>query len=216
VEVLSGEGRVSYELAPSTALVATDCALCGHPLRDAVSVEIGVGPICRKKYGYTEAQAPANVMQARVEARAAFDGELPATLDEALCACDARRAANILIHRAAVEQLSPRTRHLTAAISALGFTAVADRLVERIAGRDAVRITTEGDRLVVHAPFNYAFNDHARTIPGSHWNQDLRARIVPAAQKRALWAALRASFPEGTLVVGTRVVVLAGNPRRAA
>ena len=49
-----------YESAPATSLVATNCACCGHPLLDAVSVEAGVGPECRKRYGYGEAQAPAD------------------------------------------------------------------------------------------------------------------------------------------------------------
>lgn len=40
-----------YENAPATKLVATDCAACGRPLVDAPSVESGMGPHCRRKYG---------------------------------------------------------------------------------------------------------------------------------------------------------------------
>jgi len=33
-------------------MVATDCLICGTPLVDAKSVEIGIGPTCRKRHGY--------------------------------------------------------------------------------------------------------------------------------------------------------------------
>jgi hypothetical protein len=41
---------MSYENAPATKMLATHCAACGRPLVDAVSVETGLGPDCRKKY----------------------------------------------------------------------------------------------------------------------------------------------------------------------
>lgn len=40
-----------YENAPATQMLATHCAACGRPLVDAVSVESGMGPDCREKYG---------------------------------------------------------------------------------------------------------------------------------------------------------------------
>ena len=42
---------MSYENAPATHLVATECCVCNRPLVDAVSVETGMGPTCREKYG---------------------------------------------------------------------------------------------------------------------------------------------------------------------
>jgi hypothetical protein len=42
---------MGYENAPATTLVATNCACCGRALVDAVSVETGIGPECRKKFG---------------------------------------------------------------------------------------------------------------------------------------------------------------------
>lgn len=41
----------NYETAPATRLLATKCAVCGRPLVDAQSVEVGVGPECRKRNG---------------------------------------------------------------------------------------------------------------------------------------------------------------------
>lgn len=43
---------MSYENAPATKLLATRCAVCARPLVDAVSVEAGIGPDCREKYGF--------------------------------------------------------------------------------------------------------------------------------------------------------------------
>lgn len=45
---------MSYETLNSTRILATRCAVCARPLRDAVSVELGIGPDCREKYGYSE------------------------------------------------------------------------------------------------------------------------------------------------------------------
>lgn len=40
-----------YETAPATEMLATHCCACGRALVDAVSVESGMGPDCREKYG---------------------------------------------------------------------------------------------------------------------------------------------------------------------
>lgn len=42
----------NYLNAPATKLLATHCAVCARPLVDAKSVELGIGPDCRKKYGF--------------------------------------------------------------------------------------------------------------------------------------------------------------------
>jgi len=39
---------MSYLNAPATKMMATNCVSCGRPLVDAKSVEIGMGPECRK------------------------------------------------------------------------------------------------------------------------------------------------------------------------
>lgn len=43
---------MSYENAPQTYLLATHCCICSKELCDSASVEAGIGPVCRKKYGY--------------------------------------------------------------------------------------------------------------------------------------------------------------------
>lgn len=55
---------MTYESLKSTLILATHCAICARPLRDAVSVEIGIGPDCREKYGYAEGVTDENRAQA--------------------------------------------------------------------------------------------------------------------------------------------------------
>jgi hypothetical protein len=41
---------MSYINDPNTRRLATNCFICRTPLRDAKSVELGIGPVCRKKH----------------------------------------------------------------------------------------------------------------------------------------------------------------------
>lgn len=43
---------MSYQNSAACKIVATNCCCCGKPLVDAKSVETGMGPVCRKKYGF--------------------------------------------------------------------------------------------------------------------------------------------------------------------
>jgi hypothetical protein len=59
---------MSYESAPATKMLATQCACCGRALVDAASIEAGMGPTCRKQHGYAAAQvAPAKEPHGRPE-----------------------------------------------------------------------------------------------------------------------------------------------------
>ena len=65
--------NTGYENSPACQLLATACAACGRPLVDSLSVETGMGPICREKYGYNlpgleGTRAAANALVHRVAA----------------------------------------------------------------------------------------------------------------------------------------------------
>jgi len=70
---------MGYEQALSTKKLATHCILCGQPLRDPISVETGVGPICRAKNGYNEAGNPETRVQCSKLIHAAAQPGLTAT-----------------------------------------------------------------------------------------------------------------------------------------
>lgn len=95
---------MSYESAPATLLVATQCAVCARPLVDSESVNTGMGPECRKKHGYT-IDAPA----------------------------DARNTANRLVHGIALDRNSLDSLKACDTLESLGFTKLAAILRKRIA-----------------------------------------------------------------------------------
>lgn len=105
---------MSYENSAACRSAATSCVACGRALVDAVSVEAGVGPICRKKYGY--------------------DVDVPE---------ENRAEANRLIYRAALDETSDTERlEIANAVADLGFVAFADKIRKRF-GKGAVRLVVE-------------------------------------------------------------------------
>jgi len=117
---------MSYESAPATQLVATHCCACNRPLVDAKSVELGIGPVCRKKHGF----------------------DMP--VDDAT-----RKAANALVYQIAAAPQGLQCLEKIAQVRELGFAVLADRLESRVArvrvamvdGR--VRLTTPYDAAFV-------------------------------------------------------------------
>jgi len=94
---------MGYESLKSTQLLASHCAVCARPLRDAVSVELGIGPDCRRKHGYDSAITEEN-----------------------------RAEANRLIYLIADAQTGIKAIDGARALKALGFTLLADRIVSRL------------------------------------------------------------------------------------
>ena len=92
-----------YENAPATKMIAVSCACCARPLVDAVSVELGIGPDCRKKY--------LAMGEASEEARA---------------------EANALIHKIACVQEGVEAFEACKALHKLGFQTVSARIMERL------------------------------------------------------------------------------------
>ncbi len=158
-----------YEDAPATKMLATNCACCARPLLDALSVESGMGPICRSKHGFSGKHAPQVSDEDRVK-------------------------ANKIVYAIA---LGLPTEHLAAAIKDLrdlGFTLLASVLEDR-----NVAVTIEGNdvaTLRVYTPFNEAMVAGFRTIPGRRWSAEHKANIIPATQpaRAALWALLKKHF----------------------
>ena len=94
---------MGYEDAPATKMLATHCAVCARSLVDAVSVNSGIGPECRKKWGYF------------------------VDVDE-----EAREEANKLVHMVAVEQTGANAAKACERLRELGFVKLADRILQRV------------------------------------------------------------------------------------
>jgi Family of unknown function (DUF6011) len=95
---------MSYENAPATKMLATHCAACGRPLVDAVSIETGLGPICRDKYGYNT--------------------EVAETI---------RKLANTIVYTIALDPQGLKALQNAEALREIGFPLLADVITKRIA-----------------------------------------------------------------------------------
>lgn len=169
---------MGYENAPATKMLATHCAMCARPLVDARSVDLGIGPDCRKKHGFNE------------------------VVDE-----EARAAANRIVHAVALARANGAPLEgdwdaLTAstALAGLGFRKLADVLAKRAAvvRVEATRIpvvnsVASTEVLLVFAPYNEAANETWRRI-GARWDKERKCRVLPASRRALLWDALKKHY----------------------
>lgn len=221
---------MSYETAPATIMLATQCACCRRPLVDAVSIETGMGPVCRKRHGFNAADTAADWsavagamlaasghnFAALTERATTGDADAVLVLEDALrerlpeCSVEswltknARELANAMVHRIAVEGLSIRTAPLVEGVRALGFATLANVLTDRAA---AIRIERENGRIYVTAPFSERFLDYGKRIPSRRWvpNEGKKGgrTSFEAAYGTLVLEALRRSFPDA-LVAGPK------------
>lgn len=201
----------TYTDAPATDLLATACCLCGRPLLDAASVERGIGPTCAKNAGVGDAAHAADWERvAKVLARVSL----------APASDDARREANRLVHRIGHDPLAAEVPHLIEAIEALGYLKLAATLAAHITPV-TVRVEVEGDTLAVSADLPHgevfdAFVAAMRNLPGRRWNGERKVNVVPLRSRAALWDALKDCLPDGSVVIGTRVMVVRNEKVAAA
>jgi len=199
---------MSYENATSTLLLATHCAVCHRALRDAESVERGVGPDCAQNYGYDAAQTAPRWLLVDL----ALDGITVEAYKGV--SSDPKTLANALVHRVALqfrdEAKTEENGRLIAAIRATGFTTLADKLAEGIKEwkRPEIQVALEGDKLVVTSS---ALSDVAfaallaavRAVPGRKWDAGRKASLLPVVEKRRFWGLLQ-SLPAGVLIKSTK------------
>jgi hypothetical protein len=199
---------MSYENAPGTELIATSCACCARPLLDAVSVETGVGPDCRRKFGFNEAQQPADMQGAFALLASLATTETAETFLAPFRCGEAspRELSNLLVHRIAAAQIGEHVNAYTNAIRALGFVKLADRIAERIA---KVVIEADANELTVKVPYSEEAVHAFRKVPGRRWDREAKVYRLPATSKRALFNVLRDLFPGVTARGPKGVFVLA-------
>jgi hypothetical protein len=188
---------MSYENAPATKMLATHCACCARPLVDATSVEVGVGPECRKKHGFDKPDVEVELASA-----CALAATLPADVyAEVAGAGSTREACNRLVYRIAAEQDGPLVNAMTDAVRALGFVRLALRIVARVA---TVLIDRQGESIVVRSPYSESALPILRAVPGRRFEKlgangkkDPR-NVFPATSAKPLLAALAKAFPGAT------------------
>ena len=162
-------------------LLATNCICCGRALVDALSVEMGIGPICRVKF-------------------------MPVGTD---LSDESRVQANKLVYKGAVAAQTGNISVVMIVVKELreiGFEMLADTVEARfdlgisktIRNAD-ITISVVGDRFVVRTPFRRgdkeAFINAWRNISGRGFNRQEKCNTVPLSEKSALWSLLTKFFP---------------------
>lgn len=192
---------MSYENAPATLLLATHCACCGRPLVDAASVEAGVGPECRKRHGFADAQLEPDwsAVARETDGLVAVAELFPHGIDAAeatwrLGGLETRRVANLLVNRIAAYQQGPHVAQLTNAVRALGFVKLAARIAHRLA---TVRIDEAGGEYLVRTPYTEEGHYQLKSLPyaARRFDRSARGWRVLRHAKRELFGALRRAFP---------------------
>ena len=182
---------MGYESAPATKILATHCACCGRPLVDATSVETGVGPDCRARFGYADAQDPADWQRVLIE----LDGFVAvADINPTM---EPRKAANWLVYHIAADQAGPHVVAMTNAVAALGFTTLAARISKRLA---PIQIELQGQEYVVKSPYIENAPNWASSVPGARWDREAKRRRVPVSSRQALFQALKRAYPGSTAI----------------
>ena len=165
---------MGYESAVSTILLATHCCVCGKALRDAISVELGIGPECR--HGAT--------------------GGISTAQQEA-CNRLTHQAA-LFAQQGDIEGV----RRFADEVRALGLVELGDKIAHRFVNAErkakiVIVATGDGRSLAVETPFKRSASGEFiaawRSIPGRTYRSG--KNIIPVESKPALWALLVRFFP---------------------
>lgn len=191
-----------YENSPACRMLATHCACCGRPLVDADSVEFGIGPVCRERYGFNEVQADPNWAEVTAVLLQIGDAELESNVLKNVT--DVRAAANILTAFAARYQGQPMAIFASRAIAKLGYRKLAAKIAAH-AGAIETWFDSHpalGETVAVSAPFNPCFagalkgQGIARVFDRDGQSASGQKKVwhVKAADRKALWRALSECF----------------------
>jgi hypothetical protein len=170
-------------------LVATRCACCAKELKDALSGELGIGPVCRKHYF-----RPSDVStKPDWAAGVCFAANFEPTLDTSTWT-DARTACNTLIKLYSLDVAG--RKWVPEAVYALGYTKLAEKLAQR-GGRVEIRPSEDGSTFVIRAPSPGKLME---AVPGMVWHRKGRLMTCPRDTYDALWTAVKLTYP-GLLLV---------------
>ena len=186
-------------------LVATTCCVCATPLADATSVELGIGPTCRKRLAKLDVVAATSPdWDAVTDALADFaaidrsDTDRLALfemgMDQIVLARAgiAHKLANLITHYIAATQVQRDSiGGLILAIERMGRPNLAEALRKR---QYEIRIEAVGDMLHVFTPFAESFKTAMWKRALGCWNRDFKCYVVPGSRKADLHVALVESY----------------------
>ena len=205
---------MSYLNAPGTKLIATRCACCARPLLDSQSVEIGMGPTCRKKHGFdcSPHKSPNwNDVILTLDKAFRIDPELDFPY---LLAKDERAIANLVVNRIAVRQKGLVVSYLVLTLEHLGFSRLSNIIAERIG---VVRVSnSEEGKLVLTSFYDANFLNRVKEYNQNnkdkiYWHHKKKAFVVKKERAKELWNLVKNSFPIGTIVIGSKGIKIIEN-----
>lgn len=178
-----------YANAPACRILATHCCVCSRPLLDSVSVEMGIGPDCRKRLmgkdqGHSEeARTEANRIVYAL-ALVISGKQAPAEFGAGTFDSDAVRAVYLIGGERAVGAMLVGDRpegKLIERLRTLGFDKLADKLEKawmpiRVIEMDPAR----GNVIAIEAPYNEEAVSAQRGIPGRMWDKQTKRNYFPA------------------------------------
>ncbi len=166
--------------------VCSNCAHCGMPLTDSVSIERGLGPICSAK-GYLEEPTNPDEMQAMIDL-----AEYPALVEflvKKYKPLGVRGLMNGLTKICSLNRRSPVHSACTDAIDSLGYTKLASLLRESIAVIELKHQSPTVFHLwVKKSEWHPAWSYDLRRIAGAYFSRQEKGWMIPKAEKPALWA----------------------------
>lgn len=162
---------MSYENSTQCVLLATHCCVCGKALVDATSVQLGIGPDCRRH----------------------IDGGIS---EETRKTCNILTHEAAL---AAQEGNIAKVRKSAEMIRTLGLDVLAEKILKRFQNAERlsrIRITETEGGLIVKTPWKHSrdFAEAWRAIPGRTY-RGAGKTFVPLASKREVWEILKRFFP---------------------
>ena len=156
------------------AITATHCCVCRRQLEDAESVQLGIGPICSRRY-YDPSHTPSEEDVANalgLVVKGLTEGKFPSDFVAELRGLkdDARRFSNRLVYFTSANY-DKRDIVLACAeiIRTLGYTVMADKLeIDRV----KARLTPDGDRFRLYVASTPNSQRDLSRVPGAR--NDLR------------------------------------------
>lgn len=184
----------SYIEAPATRKLAQNCVCCKRPLLDSNSVELGIGPICREKYGYSAEPEVApnwdlvgNLLLCLVD--------LPETTPKVFESKDAHKLCNVLVHKAATTEYPEDLATLAKIIIAAGYVKLGKVVAKRMAKvQILVSMKTEGNTIVMKTPFVEGSLEDLRQVIGRRWDKLRKVNTFPVASRAQLWCFLKKHY----------------------
>ena len=173
--------------------VCTHCAHCGHLLKDAESVERGIGPVCSKKGYHEDPKSSADATDAMI-ALSEYP-ELVDWLNKKYVPGGVRKLVNGLVRTASLNRRTPVHAACTDAVEALGYKSLASLLRESIA---TVEITEPQDHAgfyeiwIKKSDFSWSWQTDLRKVPGYRWVHGTGRQVrnlVPKTVNNRAWLA---------------------------